>query len=162
MATLKTVKIFPSIGIARLGNSPEWYTGPELPFPAPPPVPPGGKYKDEQGRIKRQAQRFRLFGFYDDDSVRELTTADGTIQWTVHLANAKAQEREGITIDPGPRTLNGPNDEATFANGTYKGIEVPLGEAHTDAAGRLIMVGGYGTSASSPTNQPVNGLYNVD
>ncbi|HEY6410412.1 MAG TPA: LodA/GoxA family CTQ-dependent oxidase, partial [Ktedonobacteraceae bacterium] len=74
MATLKTVKIFPTIGIARLGNSPEWYIGTELPFPAPPPVPPGGTYKDAQCRIKRQAQRFRLFGYYDDNSVMELTT----------------------------------------------------------------------------------------
>lgn len=163
MATLQSVKIFPSIGIARLGNSPEWYVGPELPFPAPPPVPPGGTYKDEQCRIKRQAQRFRLFGYYSDNSVKELTVADGKIQWTVHLANAKARATEGITIDPGSRTLDGPNDEATFANGTYQGVEVPLGEAHTDVDGHLIVVGGFGTSAS-PTNKPLilfdsNGWY---
>jgi L-Lysine epsilon oxidase N-terminal len=34
MPNLQTVKIFPSIGIARIGNSQEWYLGPELPFPA--------------------------------------------------------------------------------------------------------------------------------
>jgi hypothetical protein len=63
MATLQKVQIFPSIGIARIGNSPEWFLGPELPYPAPLPAPPGDTYKDEQCRIKRQAQRFRLWAF---------------------------------------------------------------------------------------------------
>ena len=164
MANLTAVKIFPSIGIARLGNSPEYFLGPELPFPAPPPTPPNGTYKDDQCRIKRQAQRFRLYGFYDDSSVKELTLADGAITWTVHLVNAKptvaAQPGgipEGVKIDPGPRTLNGANDTATFANGIYTfgtaSTEVPLGEAHTDAEGRLTVVGGYGSSASLGTGQ---------
>jgi len=152
MANLTKVKIFPSIGVTRLGNSPEWFLGPELPFPAPPPAPPNGKYKDSQCRIKRQAQIFRLFGFFDDNSVKELTAADGTITWTVHVANAKPQPSEGTIIDPGPRTLVGPGQIATFANGKYefggKSTEVPLGEAHTDNAGHLIVVAGFGTSAS--------------
>src|SRR5215471_9574545 len=114
MANLQTVKIFPPIGIARVGNSPEFYIGPELPFPATPPVPSDGRYKDAQCRIRRQAQRFHLWGFFDDGTNRELSAADGAVQWTVHLANAKPQAAEGITIDPGPRTLNGPNDSATF------------------------------------------------
>ena len=59
MATLQRVQIYPAIGIARIGNSPEWFLGPEQPDPAAPP-PPGDTYKDEQCRIKRQAQRFRL------------------------------------------------------------------------------------------------------
>ncbi len=152
MANLKTVKIYPSIGIARIGNSPEWYLGPELPFPAPSVAPPDGQYKDNQCRIRRQAQRFRLWGFFDDGSNRELTLADGNIQWTVHLANAKPLFRgeAGGLIDPGPRTLNGANDSATFANGTYtysgKTVEVPLGSAVTDQDGRLIVAGGFGTS----------------
>lgn len=158
MANLKTVKIFPSIGIARIGNSPEWYLGPELPFPALPPAPADGKYKDNQCRIRRQAQRFRLWGYFDDGSDRELTAADGPVQWTVHLANAKAvfQGEAGGLIDPGPRTLNGVNDSATFANGTYtysgQTVEVPLGEALTDQDGRLIVVGGFGASSSPAAN----------
>ena len=71
MPNLKTVKIVPAIGIARIGNSPEWYLGPELPFPATPPAPPDGQYKDFECRIRRQAQRFRLWGFFDDNSDRE-------------------------------------------------------------------------------------------
>jgi hypothetical protein len=154
MANLNKVKIFPSIGIARVGNSPQWYLGPELPFPAPPPPPPGGTFKDPQCRIKRQAQRFRLWGFFDDSTDRELTVADGVIKWTVHVANSKTSlSGEGI-IDPGIRTLNGPNDDATFATGTFLGVEVPLGEAHTDSDGRLIVVGGFGKSAT-PNNSPL-------
>jgi hypothetical protein len=158
MANLTAVKIFPTIGIARLGNSPEFFIGPEIPFPAPPPVPPGGTYKDAQCRIKRQAQRFRLYGFFDDASVKELTLADGAITWTVHLVNAKALPLETTSIDPGPRTLSGANAVATFANGTYTygaaTTEVPLGEAHTDDQGRLIVAGGFGHSASLQSPPP--------
>jgi hypothetical protein len=161
MATLQTVKIFPPIGIARIGNSQEWYLGPELPYPAAPPVPADGKYKDNQCRIRRQAQRFRLWGYFSDGSNRELTVVDGAIQWTVHLANAKAVFRgePGGLIDPGPRTLNGANDSATFANGTYtysgQTVEVPLGDALTDQDGRLIVAGGFGASNTPVPNNPL-------
>jgi hypothetical protein len=158
MPNLQSVKIFPPIGVARIGNSPEWYLGPELPFPAPPPVPSDGNYKDNECQIRRQAQRFRLWGYFDDGSDRELTAADGDIVWTVHLANAKAVFRGevGGLIDPGPRTLQGPNDSASFANGTYsisgQTVEVPLGDALTDQDGRLIVVGGFGSSSSPVGN----------
>lgn len=164
MANLTSVKIHPSIGIARMGNSQESYIGPELPFPAPPPTPTNGTYKDNQCRVKREAQRFRLWGYYDDGTDRELTAADGQIQWTIHVANAKAvfqgePAAQGL-IDPGPRILNGPNDSATFANGTYHNaglvVEVPLGDASTDADGRLIVRGAFGFSSSPPGNQIVS------
>ncbi len=165
MANLTAVKIFPSIGIARLGNSPEYFPGPEIPFPAPPPAPPNGTYKDEQCRIKRQAQLFRLYGFYDDNSVKELTLADGPITWTVHLVNAKPMALENTQIDPGPRTLSGANDVATFANGTYTygttTTEVPLGEAHTDAQGHLTVVGGFGSSATLAPGTQINDFDNA-
>ncbi|HEX7138304.1 MAG TPA: LodA/GoxA family CTQ-dependent oxidase, partial [Vicinamibacterales bacterium] len=164
MANLQSVKIYPPVGIARIGNSPEWFLGPELPFPAPPQLPPDGKYKDAQCRIRRQAQRFYLWGTFDDTSNRELTIADGDIEWTVHLANAKPVFRgeAGGLIDPGPRTLKNANDSATFANGTYTyngiTVEVSLGNAVTDANGHLIVAGGFGKSdtpvgsASNPLN----------
>ncbi|MEO8427646.1 MAG: LodA/GoxA family CTQ-dependent oxidase, partial [Verrucomicrobiota bacterium] len=61
MAAIKTIKIHPAIGIARVGNSPtEFFIGPELPGKHKQPF---GGYKDAQGRIKRQAARFRLFGY---------------------------------------------------------------------------------------------------
>jgi len=165
MPNLVSVKIFPPIGIARIGNSQETFIGPELPFPAAPQPPADGNYKDNQCRIRRQAQRFHLWGYYDDNSNRELTATDGAIKWTVHLANAKAvfQGEAGGLIDPGPRTLTGPNDSATFANGTYtysdQNVEVPLGDAVTDGEGRLIVGGGFGFS-SSPVGNGIGGFWN--
>lgn len=84
-----TVAIYPAIGIARVGNSPEeFFFGPEVPGPHP--VDPSN-FRDEQGRIKRQAQRFRLYGLNaGGEIVREITANDGEITWTVHVANKKA------------------------------------------------------------------------
>ena len=50
--------IHPGIGTARVGNSPDaYFVGPEVPGLVP--DPPDG-FKDAQGRIKRQAARFRI------------------------------------------------------------------------------------------------------
>ena len=66
--------IYPSIGIARLGNSADaWFVGPEVPDPAP--LPPAS-YRDATGALKRQAARFRLYGIDAAGAiVRELTGA---------------------------------------------------------------------------------------
>ena len=49
--------IYPGIGVARVGNSPdEYFIGPEAPGEVPQPE---GGYKDSAGRVKRQAARFR-------------------------------------------------------------------------------------------------------
>jgi hypothetical protein len=116
MAT--TYRIHPGIGVARLGNSPySFYISPEKPAALPtecdaqgnPLVSPDGMtelpvrtFKDDQGRIRRQAARFQVWA-YDDDSPegRPLELGDpvegggnaGTlvdIQWRVYLANKKA------------------------------------------------------------------------
>ena len=117
MATLQRVQIFPSIGIARIGNSPEWYLGPELPYPAPLRAPPGGTYKDAQCRIKRQAQRFRLWGFFSDNTDRELTLADGDITWTVHLVNAKPTSTAKGSSTAACRALHGAGTTASASPG---------------------------------------------
>ena len=87
--TVERIVIHPSIGVARVGNSPGgWFLGPETPGPHP--VPEGG-FKDDDGRIKRQAARFRLYGLdRNGQVVAEITTRDAEIRWTVHLANTKA------------------------------------------------------------------------
>jgi hypothetical protein len=86
---IERIAIHPAIGIARIGNSPDgWFLGPEVAGPLP--VPEGG-FKDAEGRIKRQAARFRLYGLDADGQVLgEVTAADAEIAWTVHLANSKA------------------------------------------------------------------------
>jgi hypothetical protein len=82
-------KIFPPIGIARVGDSEtDWFLGPESPNPkdARP-----EHFRDAEGRLKRQAARFRIFAFDEEDRVvREITSREADIEWTVALANKKA------------------------------------------------------------------------
>jgi hypothetical protein len=166
MKTIASIKIHPAIGIARVGNSPtEFFIGPEKPGVHQ--LPRGG-YRDAKGRIKRQAARFRLFG-YDKNGkvVKELTSADAKIEWTVHLANKKAEwkrfegldpnaprrnngvsNRSTLIIDPGPRSIQGPNKKASFDTGKFRGVVVPLGEIRSDSKARLLVLGGFGHSAS--------------
>jgi hypothetical protein len=84
-----SVAIFPAIGIARVGNSPQQYfLGPEIPGMLPFQT---HNYRDTEGRILRQATKFRLFGLNSKgEIVRELSSADGEINWKVHVANKKA------------------------------------------------------------------------
>lgn len=81
--------IFPKIGIARLGDSDEYFIGPEAPEIEL--YPPGG-LKDSSGQIKRQAARFRIYAFDDkSEVVGELTSANThSIRWRASVANRKA------------------------------------------------------------------------
>ena len=127
--------IHPAIGIARVGNAPpdDYYLAPEIPGHAADPGPAG--YKNAKGEIRREAARFRVYG-YDSEGkvVREITAADAEIVWEVHVANRKAAWyqflnaldlkqfamtpgfrnasitgvlRGGLVIDPGPRRICG-------------------------------------------------------
>src|SRR5262245_49793241 len=100
-----TCKIHPGIGIARVGNSPDaYFIGPELPGDPRTAVAPDGAYKDSNGRVKRQAARFRIYGYDKDgknlgevpclgsDDPQGRTTAK--VEWTVHLANKKGAWRK--------------------------------------------------------------------
>ena len=92
-STIAFCSVFPKIGIARLGDSVEFFIGPEAPgLPADPP----GGFKDSEGRVKRQAARFRVYGFDEDGNVvSELTAANTTsIKWNVAVANKKAAWHE--------------------------------------------------------------------
>jgi len=87
---IRTIKVYPPIGVARLGNSIDGYfIGPERPLDS---TPPAGGYRDAAGKIKRQAARFRLFGFDESGNLAgEVTFAEADeITWTVHVANTKA------------------------------------------------------------------------
>jgi hypothetical protein len=78
--------IYPSIGIARIGNSQEHFFGPEQPGTT-----RKGPYRDEAGRIKRQAARFRVYGLNNNKEViKEITLRDAQIEWKVEVANKKA------------------------------------------------------------------------
>lgn len=168
--------IHPAIGVARVGSSPEeWFLGPEVPDPAPEKP---GFYRDAAGALKRQAARFRVYGFNArGEAVVELTgDPDATVAWTVHLANAKAAwyefqialdipeaasappsyrrnaqvtDRASLVIDPGPRSIAGADQgPLAFDTGVFMGKPVLLGELRTDGAGRLIVLGGHGKAGS--------------
>ncbi|HEX8119437.1 MAG TPA: LodA/GoxA family CTQ-dependent oxidase, partial [Pyrinomonadaceae bacterium] len=194
MSTEEIVRyvIHPAIGIARVGNSPEeFFVGPEA--PGRPPVAEGG-FKDGDGRVKRQAARFRVYGLNAaGEAVREITADEAEITWRVHVANRKAgwyqfqnamdlgpkfakvttprngtvtgAAREQLVIDPGPRTITGRDTqgpEYLFDGGLFLGDPVPLGEVRTDEAGRLLVLGGFGNSASHPPNQQATTFANND
>lgn len=114
------LKIHPAIGIARVGDSPDgFYLAPEQAGQIPKELNQDGteqpvtKFKDGQGRVKRQAARFRVYA-YDGGGApggeeiklgHEIKVTDTTqggsfgqelvgrvvdIKWTVYLANKKA------------------------------------------------------------------------
>jgi hypothetical protein len=93
-------EIFPAIGIARVGNAPEsFYICPEhaggLPILPDEPARPfsASDFRDSEGRLRRQAARFRIWRRAPGAEFEEITldTKDvREIRWTVHLANKKA------------------------------------------------------------------------
>src|SRR6266542_62696 len=183
-------RIHPSIGIARVGDSPDdYFVGPEVPGlqsslnkPDAPPS-PNETYKDKKGRIKRQGARFRIYEYTLNDArtptkIREITAADAQIQWEVHLANRKAaapqfpkgNERRNksvpenkLIIDAGPQKISGPKQNLKRLQGGFMdAIEVPLGDLLTDSAGRLIVLGGFGKSQSVPAGRILMDFANND
>ncbi|MES1240529.1 MAG: LodA/GoxA family CTQ-dependent oxidase, partial [Acidobacteriota bacterium] len=85
--------IHPSVGVARVGNAPadEYYLAPEVPGRASNPGPQG--YKNADGQLRKEAARFRIYGYDKKGNVvREITASDpdvAEITWEVHLANRK-------------------------------------------------------------------------
>ena len=169
--------IYPSIGIGRVGNSPdEYFIGPEVPEP---PAKPPGFYRDAEGRLKRQAAKFRVYGVNAEGRiVRELSTADSAVhvRWSVKLANTKAAwytfqialdipempmatpatlrnasvgDCAQLAITPSQQTVEGINAHPKrFDDGSFMASNVYLGEIATDDEGRLVVLGGRGVSQS--------------
>src|SRR5471030_1220411 len=127
-------RIHPAIGIARVGNSEEYYIGPEtaagLPLPTDPEGPARGglpinadtnatitskDLRDANGGFKRQAARFRIFQYSNENLGSYPTGQGGEIEigsrvngktvkdiiWTVHVANKKANTYVLVEAAPG-------------------------------------------------------------
>lgn len=117
-------KIHPAIGIARVGDSPDgFYLAPEQVGELPSEITASGKeqpiktFKDKQQRVKRQAARFRVFGYDDNfkdgkeiqvgDIISVVLQKTGQlmtgkvldITWTVYLANKKSSWYEFQQLD---------------------------------------------------------------
>lgn len=123
-----TYRIHPAIGFARVGNSPDaWYLEPTRVGGLPTEYKPDGQevpvsqFKQD-GQIKRQAARFRIYRQEGSGAPVELKLGQGlkSIKWTVHVANKKAawynfQELQG--------------DVMLGADNTYERQGVPLRNA---------------------------------
>lgn len=173
-------KIHPGIGVGRVGNSEnEFYIGPEYANAAQQEF---GATRDRTGAIKRQAARFRIYGYNKQGvAVAELTPDVADIEWKVELANKKSswyefyaamdqpktrpvkrrnplitgEQRKQLEIKPSPKTITGKNSSGVqFDDGKFKEVTVNLGELRTDDKGRLLVLGGHGKSAS-PSGAPL-------
>jgi hypothetical protein len=105
---ITSIKVAPGIGMGRVGNSDEYFIGPETPGVVPVPetfgkvgsVPVADSqskgYKDQSGRVKRQAQRFRVFAYEQDTLMGEVVDGDMvngstvSLSWDVHVTNMKS------------------------------------------------------------------------
>jgi hypothetical protein len=115
---ISELKIYPPIGIARVGNArgaDDYVIGPEVIGGAP--TLPGTKpeqlaryvddFRTANGEIKRQAARFRIYAHMKDGSVQEVTAASAKIEWRVVVANLKAGWYEfNQAMDLGPLSQN--------------------------------------------------------
>jgi hypothetical protein len=181
------LKIYPPIGIARVGNAGganDYVIGPEL-IGGPPTLPGAmpeqparyvGDFRTADGKIKRQAARFRVYAHMKDGSVEEVTAASGKIEWRVAVANLKAgwyefnqamdldiaqpalqRNRDLVTssnrlqldIVPTPKSISGQGaGPVTLDDGKFCDIPVTVGELRTDQDGRLIFLGGRGRAGT--------------
>ena len=103
--------IYPPIGVMRVGNSQAagdagYFIGPEVPTPV---AQAPEFYRDSTGALKRQAARFRIYGYNQAGQVvKELTNEDVDINWQVHLANQKSSWYEFIIALDIPEALSAP------------------------------------------------------
>ena len=84
-------------------------------------------------------------------------------------ASFAGADRDRLTIDPGPRTIAGSNVNTggrdgryAFDSGRFFDQPVPLGELRTDDTGRLLVLGGFGSSASALPGLRANTFANND
>jgi len=135
--TIVRAAIHPGIGIARVGNSPdEYYIGPEVTDPPLKDV----NNRDANGAIKRQAARFRIYGYNAaGEVVGELNSNNAKIEWTVHLANRKAQWYEfQVALDiPEAKELEIPYRNPKIKGEKRKGLVIDPGSCDIDGQPEL-------------------------
>lgn len=176
--TIVKAAIHPSIGVARLGNSDnEFFIGPEVtdPLPKPPGFyrDKAGALKRQAARFRIYGLDAagavvaeltpqnasiewtvhlanKKSAWYQFQLALDIPEAESAVPSL--LRNAAVADRSRLTIDPGPRSIKGKNQKGgkkyVFDTGKFMGAAVYLGELRTDDAGRLIVLGGRGKSAS--------------
>ena len=156
----------------------DWFIGPEITNPPAEPVGFYRDAKGALKRQAARFRIYGLAADGSVVSELTAKTAGVEIEWKVHLCNRKGQwyqfqialdipeaktcppsmlrniavtDRTQLAIDPGTRKISGRNAagaEYRFDTGQFLGTTVPLGELRTDDDGRLLVLGGHGTSAS--------------
>jgi hypothetical protein len=124
------LKIYPPIGVARVGNSDKFFIGPETPG-----VPANWDSANsrffpfkENGKILRQAARFRIFDFDNDGNpTSEITLRAGVkIEWRINVGNRKASFFS-FNGQSGARSGDvGPYVERASANHPAGAVEKPF------------------------------------
>jgi hypothetical protein len=99
----------------------------------------------------KKAQWYRFQAALDIPDTANLSVPQRNAAYT-------GSQRSVLAVDPGPRSITGASvsggPEHVFDTGEFLGTIVPLGEIRTDEAGRLIVLGGTGVSAS-PSGAPL-------
>jgi hypothetical protein len=138
----KEYKIYPGIGISRLGDSPDsFFLSPELPGLGPLELTADdspksvGNYKDANGFVRRQAARFRIFEFDTDGTgrttSREIISGSGTqIEWRVELANEKSAAGKFINEDVPEDTAKLRNPDVAQSDLVIKPVYAPISGAN--------------------------------
>ncbi len=166
MPSVFEYRIHPAIGVARLGNSDDWFDGPDVVqedwVPPEKPAASGHRYRDAVGNLRRQAALFRVYEFEFPNAaevakkegkpvhVREITMNDAKIAWKVKLANRKALDSGGVVspIIAPDVTLDTKGAALADIIGPFTpaGVSVLLGQVSTDSVGRLRVLAGKGKS----------------
>jgi len=184
--------IHPGVGIARVGNAPdEYFVGPEAPGVSPQAEggfkDSAGRIKRQAARFRvyglneagvavreitadeaeitwRVHVANRKAAWYQFQNAMDLGPKFAKVT-TPRNGTITGADRKKLVIDPGPRTITGRDTQGPeyfFDGGLFMGDPVPLGEARTDEAGRLLVLGGFGHSASHPPNQQATTFANND
>lgn len=190
---MKTIyRIYPAIGVARIGNSQSsYFLGPESPG-----IVPDGPYRDSSssGKIKPQGVRFRIYKFTRDEFGKETLNNEvmldkkTKITWSVHLVNRKAAggnfppggpsssprnagyDRAGLVMDALLQSTSGKNKTALPLSGEINFIRNGNVEGSEKVAlGQLLtdekgrlIVVGGPGKSGSPTSRGLDSFANND
>lgn len=187
---MKKYKIYPPIGIGRVGGSDSIFICPETSESFGIEIDADGneneltEFKDSNGLLKRQASRFTVFELDENSSeYKPIQNNNITIKWEVQLANKKASvvrpsngypprnapnlplemrnNENELSIISDVVTINSDSNEVFDLVGKYKETSVYLGSINTDSKGNLIVAGGKGIS-QGPYIPNMNFYYSPD
>lgn len=123
-------RIFPSIGIARLGGDPDFFLGPEVPTAGPGDLQVDGSvvatanFKDAtKTKLRKQGARFHVFESLDGAAWQAADLPAGsTIGWTVELVNKKSAVNRPVRPPSNPTAIvvDAANQSMVIDGGTQR------------------------------------------